>query len=102
MKKEQDKYTNNWNCHQDDIADLSTGSVDGRGIAVTGEVGCKATIHVWDTNTMKSLNQFSLGPDAKGVASVALSPCCRYVAVVDQSNNHGMSIFHTNKKKAIV
>jgi hypothetical protein len=51
---------------------------------------------------MKSINQFSLGTVAKGVGALAISPCCRYVAVVDNSNDHTMSIFHTQKKKAIV
>ena len=51
---------------------------------------------------MKSLNQFNLGSVAKGVSSLAMSPCCRYIAVVDMSNDHNMSIYHTQKKKAIV
>jgi hypothetical protein len=51
---------------------------------------------------MKSHNQFSLGPSAKGVSQLALSPCQRYISVCDMSNDHMMSIFHTSKKKPIL
>lgn len=75
---------------------------NGKGVAVSGEVGAKSTIHVWDTQTLKSLNQFNLGKEAKGVATCAMSPCQRYIAACDMSNDHNMYIFHVGKKKPIV
>lgn len=100
--KNQEKYTANWPCHQDDITSIDVAYDKTKGLAVTGECGAKSTVHIWDTNAMKSLNRFDLGNTSKGVAAVAMSPCGRYVAVVDASNDHNMSIFNTNKKKAIV
>lgn len=50
---------------------------------------------------MKSVNRFDLGPQAKGVAAIGLSQCCRYIAVVDMSNNHNMYVYNVNKKKPI-
>ena len=46
--------------HQDDITDVSI-CYENRKLAVTGELGKKSTIHLWDTSTMKSITSFSLG-----------------------------------------
>lgn len=51
---------------------------------------------------MKSVSSVSLGDSAKGVQALSLSPCQRYVAAVDKSNDHNMSIFNVSKKKMIV
>jgi hypothetical protein len=48
-QKGQEKYTANWPCHQDDISDLQVMFSEGKGIAISGEVGAKSTIHIWDT-----------------------------------------------------
>jgi len=73
-----------------------------RNIVCTGECGKLSTIHVWDTLTMTSIAQFSLGPQAKGVAAVSISPCQRYVAAVDQSNDHNMYIYNVQRKKMLL
>ena len=101
-QKNQPKYINSFPAHQDDITTVSIAHTEGRNIVATGECGAKSTIHIWDASTMEPISQFSLGGSAKGVGALAISPCCRYVAVVDQSNDHNMSIFNINKKKAIV
>ena len=100
--KTQKKYENNWPSHQDDITDLHVCPSEGRNIVATGECGAKSTVHVWDSTTMRSISSFSLGPSAKGVASLSMSPCQRYVACVDSSNDHMMSIYNVNRKKMIV
>lgn len=100
-QKMQEKYTTNWPSHQDDITSIDVAHDKSKGLAVTGECGAKSTVHVWDTNSMKSVNRFDLGPKAKGVASLGVSPCCRYIAVVDMSNDHNMSVYNINKKKPI-
>jgi len=46
-----------------------------RNIVATAECGKSSTIHIWDTNTMNSIANFSLGTSAKGVAAVSISPC---------------------------
>lgn len=61
-----------------------------------------STVHVWDTVTMASIGQFSLGATAKGVAAVSISPCQRYIAAVDQSNDHTMYIYNVQRKKLLL
>lgn len=68
---------------------------------MTGETGKMSTVHVWDFNTMESINRFDIGDKSKGVASCAISPCARYICTVDQSNDHNVSVFNVNKKKPI-
>ena len=53
-----------------------------------------STIHIWNTKTMESIANFSLGASAKGCAALSISPCQRYVAAVDQSNDHTMYIYN--------
>lgn len=61
-----------------------------------------STVHIWDTNTMTSIANFSLGGTAKGVAALSISPCQRYVAAVDQSNDHNMYIYNVQRKKMLL
>jgi len=61
-----------------------------------------STVHIWDTNTMSSIANFSLGGTAKGVSALSISPCQRYVAVVDQSNDHNMYIYNVQRKKMLL
>lgn len=99
--KLQEKYTDNWPCHQDDITCIDVMHDKEQGLAVTGECGAKSTIHVWDIKTMQGVARFDLGPKAKGCATVAISPCGRYVAASDQSNDHNVSVYNISKKKPI-
>jgi hypothetical protein len=46
-----------------------------RNIVATGECGKMSTVHVWDTSSMSSIGSFNLGPTAKGVAALSISPC---------------------------
>ena len=100
--KDAEKYQTNWPFHQDDISTLDIAGGANRSIFATGEVGKASTIHVWDSNTMASIANFSLGPSAKGVAALSLSPCQRYVCAVDQSNDHTMNIYNIQRKKMLL
>ena len=101
--KFQKKYEANWPVHQDDISCVHVCQAPGKkNLVATGEVGKKSTIHIWDSRTMKMVTFFSLGDSAKGVTALSLSPCQRYVACVDNSNDHMMNIFNVSKKKMIV
>ena len=73
--KMQKKYENNWIAHQVDITDLSIAMGGDRNVVATAECGAKSTVHVWDTNNMKSIGQFSLGGAAKGISALSFSPC---------------------------
>jgi len=61
-----------------------------------------STVHVWDLNTMASIAQFNLGATAKGVAALSISPCQRYIAAVDSSNDHNMYIYNVQRKKMLL
>mgnify|MGYP006157439413 FL=1 len=51
---------------------------------------------------MASIASFSLGPSAKGVSTLSISPCQRYVAVVDRSNDHTMYLYNAQRKKMLL
>lgn len=71
-------------------------------LAVTGETGAKSTVHVWDTDGISSKVSFSLGGSARGISTLSLSPCQRYVACCDKSNDHIVTIYNIQRKKLIV
>lgn len=100
--KEADKYQSAWPFHQDDITTLDIAGGENRNICATGECGKMSTIHIWDTKTMQSIANFSLGSSAKGVGALSISPCQRYVAAVDQSNDHTMYIYNVQRKKMLL
>ena len=101
-EKDADKYQKDWPFHQDDITGIDIAGGQARNIVATGECGKMSTIHVWDTNTMKSLANFSLGPKAKGCSALSISPCQKYVAAVDQSNDHIMYIYNIHRQKMLM
>jgi WD40 repeat protein len=72
--------------HRDDILALDL-SKD-RKLVVTGQVGKWPSVHVWDALTCEKISSFQLSKDARGVQAVSISPCKRYVAAVDLSNDH--------------
>jgi WD40 repeat protein len=100
--KDAEKYLPNWPAHQDDITSLDIAGGENRNIIATGECGKMSTVHIWDTNTMTSIANFSLGNTAKGVAALSISPCQRYVAAVDSSNDHNMYIYNVQRKKMLL
>jgi WD40 repeat protein len=55
---------------------------------VTGQIGKSPSVHVWDAHTCEKISSFQLSPDSRGVQAVSISPCKRYVAAVDMSNDH--------------
>jgi len=59
--KDADKYVQGWESHQDDITGLDIAGGENRNIVASGECGKMSTVHVWDTNTMSSIANFSLG-----------------------------------------
>lgn len=92
-----EKYQKDWPFHQDDITSIDIAGGTARNIVATAECGKMSTIHIWDTNTMTTMASFSLGPKAKGCAAISLSPCQKYIAAVDQSNDHTMYIYNIHR-----
>lgn len=59
--------------HMDDILSLDMSS--DRKLVATGQVGKAPSVHIWDTETCESKCMFKLKEGARGVASLAISPC---------------------------
>lgn len=69
---------------------------------MTGESGPTPAIHVWKAGTSEKVGQFNLGQGSRGVAACSLSPCSRYVASVDMSNDHRVSIYNIERQKNLL
>ena len=86
--------------HRDDILSLDV-SAD-RKTVVTGQVGNKPTVHVWTVDNASKVGQFELPAGSRGVGSVSLSPCSRYVACVDLHNDHRITIYNIQRGKQLL
>lgn len=51
---------------------------------------------------MTSIGDFHLGPTAKGVAALSVSPCARYVAVADMSNDNIVYVYNVERSKMLL
>jgi len=69
---------------------------------VTGETGPTPAVHVWSASTGEKVSQFNLQSGSRGVAACSLSPCGRYVATADNSNDHKVSIFNIERNKNLL
>jgi len=83
---------NTENCHRDDI--LSLDISQDRKLVVTGQVGSTPCVHVWNAESCEQVASFDLPAGSRGIESVSLSPCGRYVACVDQHNSHYVTIYN--------
>lgn len=86
--------------HRDDILSLDISS--DRKTVVTGESGKCPAVHVWSTETREKVTQFALDKMARGVACVSISPCQRYVATADLSNEHRVTIYNIARGKQLL
>lgn len=86
--------------HMDDILSMDV-STDKKTV-VTGQVGKAPSVHVWDAETCESKLMFRLKEGARGVAAIAISPCQRYVVVVDLHNDHHVIIHNIKKNKQLL
>jgi len=82
-------------CHRDDILSMDI-SAD-RQTVVTGESGPTPAVHVWKAADGEKVAQFNLQQGSRGVTACSLSPCSRYVATVDMSNDHRVSIYNIER-----
>jgi len=90
------KHENSENAfHRDDILSIDI-SAD-RQTVVTGETGPAPAVHVWTAASGEKVGQFNLQAGSRGVAACALSACSRYVATVDLSNDHKVSIYNIER-----
>ena len=71
--------------HNDDVTSLAY--CPSKNLAVTGEMGRKPYVIVWDTDTMEVKGSFQ-GKLERSIATVAISKSGRYVAATSQSDKH--------------
>lgn len=86
--------------HMDDILSIDV-SADRKPV-VSGQVGKAPSVHFWDAETCESKGMFKLKEGARGVAAIAVSPCLRYVAVVDMHNDHHVVIYNIKRNKQLL
>jgi len=86
--------------HRDDIISLDI-STD-RKTVVTGQTGKTPSVHVWDAHSCEQVSTFQLAAGSRGVASVSISPCGRYVACVDLHNDHRVTIYNIQRQKQLL
>ena len=86
--------------HRDDILSIDI-SAD-RQTIVTGESGPQPGVHIWTAANGEKIGQFSLQAGSRGVAACSLSPCSRYVATVDLSNDHRVTIYNIERQKNLL
>jgi len=86
--------------HRDDIISLDI-SAD-RKTVVTGQVGNKPTVHVWNIEGTEKVCQFECAAGSRGITAVSLSPCSRYVACVDLHNEHRVTIYNVQRDKLLL
>lgn len=66
--------------------------------AVTGQEGKYPSVHVWDAITGKKIKAFQLDKDSRGVMGASISPCGRYVGVVDDHDKHRVFIYNLERE----
>lgn len=76
--------------HDDDI--LCLGISTDRKLAVTGQVGAQPKVFVWDIATKTVKAQYKLGKNTRGIVVCRFSYDGKYVAFVDNSNDHNLYI----------
>lgn len=84
--------------HNDDILTLNVNTAGGRNLAVTGQIGKKPSVHVWDASTAEPVQRIKLSQGARGVAAVAINNDGSLIATVDQSNDHVVQCFENGKE----
>lgn len=73
-----------------------------RKTVVTGQVGNKPTVHVWNVETLEKVCQFECPAGSRGISAVSVSPCSRYVACVDLHNDHRVTIYNVQRDKLLL
>ena len=86
--------------HDDDILCLSISP--NRELAATGQVGASPKLFVWNTNTLAVVSQYKLGKNTRGIIACRFSNDGKYVAFVDNSNDHMIYVITANDGKLVM
>lgn len=81
--------------HRDDIKAI--GMSPDRKLVITGQVGNKPSVHIWNAETCEQVSSFLLAKDSRGVSGVSISSCGRYAAAVDENPDHRVYIYNIQR-----
>ena len=59
-------------------------------------------MHIWDADSCEQIASFDLAAGSRGVESLSMSPCGRYVACVDKHNSHRVTIYNVQRQKTLL
>lgn len=90
-KNERRSGRNNQTCHNDDLSAIAISN--DRSFAVTGQRGPYPAVFAWDSNSGDMKTRVQLTKGARGIAAASISSDDKYMAVVDMSNEHCISVF---------
>lgn len=76
--------------HDDDI--LAIALSPDRKLCATGQIGAAPKLYVWDVETQAVKAQYKLGKNTRGIIALAWSNDGKYVAFVDNSNDHNLYV----------
>ena len=80
--------------HDDDVLALAL-SPD-RKLCATGQIGAIPKVFVWDIETQTVKAQYKLGKNTRGIIAIGFSNDGKYVAFVDNSNDHNLYVIEVS------
>lgn len=89
--------------HMDDI--LCLDMTADRTLVATGQIGRNPVVHVWDPEKCESVCTFKIQEKSvasRGISSISISPCKRYVLTTDMSNDHNVRVYNIKKDKEVL
>lgn len=80
---------------------MSLGICPNRKLVVTGSLGARPLIIVWDSNTMEPLAKTKLGRNTRAVSTIRFSKNGKYFFCSDKHNDSNVYCFQTEGAKLI-
>jgi len=85
--------------HTNDITSMDVSNCGG--IAATGQNGSRPVAFVWDATTGEKQARLKLGKGMREITAIAISPCNKFVAMVDNHNDHHIYVFDISEQKEL-
>lgn len=80
---------------------MSLGVCPNRKLAVTGSLGAKPLIIVWDSDTMEPIVKTNLGRNTRAVSTIRFSKDGKYFFCSDKHNDSNVYCFRTSDAKLV-
>jgi WD40 repeat protein len=87
------------NGHTDDV--MSLGICPKRKLVVTGSLGARPMILVWDSETMEVIARTNLGRNTRAVSTIRFSKDGKYFFCTDKHNDSNVYCFETESAKLV-